>query len=29
VAKVVVDEHTIDEGGKPLLVYKEQAKASA
>ncbi|MFY8083412.1 MAG: ATP-dependent Clp protease ATP-binding subunit ClpX [Rubrivivax sp.] len=29
VVKVVVDEHTIDEGGKPLLVYKEQAKASA
>ena len=29
VAKVVVDDHTIEEGGKPLLVYKEQAKASA
>jgi ATP-dependent Clp protease ATP-binding subunit ClpX len=29
VAKVVVDEHIIDEGGKPLLVYREQAKASA
>jgi ATP-dependent Clp protease ATP-binding subunit ClpX len=29
VAKVVVDDNTIDEGGKPLLVYKEQAKASA
>lgn len=29
VAKVVVDEHTIDEGSKPLLVYREQAKASA
>jgi ATP-dependent Clp protease ATP-binding subunit ClpX len=29
VAKVVVDEHTIEEGGKPLLVYREQAKASA
>jgi hypothetical protein len=25
----VVDDHTIEEGGKPLLVYKEQAKASA
>ncbi|MFP5398968.1 MAG: ATP-dependent Clp protease ATP-binding subunit ClpX [Gammaproteobacteria bacterium] len=29
VAKVVVDEHNIDEGAKPLLVYREQAKASA
>ncbi|MFZ5547542.1 MAG: ATP-dependent Clp protease ATP-binding subunit ClpX [Pseudomonadota bacterium] len=29
VAKVVVDEHIIEEGGKPLLVYREQAKASA
>jgi ATP-dependent Clp protease ATP-binding subunit ClpX len=29
VSKVVVDEHIIDEGGKPLLVYREQAKASA
>jgi ATP-dependent Clp protease ATP-binding subunit ClpX len=29
VAKVVVDEHNIDEGSKPLLVYREQAKASA
>ena len=28
VAKVVVDEHTIDDGAKPLLVYREQ-KASA
>ena len=28
-AKVVVDEHIIDEGGKHLLVYREQAKASA
>jgi ATP-dependent Clp protease ATP-binding subunit ClpX len=28
VAKVVVDEHIIDDGGKPLLVYREQ-KASA
>ena len=29
VAKVVVDEQTIEEGGKPLLVYKEAHKASA
>ncbi|GIX25055.1 MULTISPECIES: ATP-dependent Clp protease ATP-binding subunit ClpX [Caldimonas] len=29
VAKVVVDEHTIEENTKPLLVYREQAKASA
>jgi ATP-dependent Clp protease ATP-binding subunit ClpX len=29
VAKVVVDEHTITESTKPLLVYREQAKASA
>jgi ATP-dependent Clp protease ATP-binding subunit ClpX len=29
VAKVVVDEHTIEDGTKPLLVYREQAKASA
>ena len=29
VVKVVVDEHIIDEGGKPLLVYREQSKASA
>jgi ATP-dependent Clp protease ATP-binding subunit ClpX len=29
VAKVVIDEHTIDDGSKPLLVYREQAKASA
>ncbi|MDH3460417.1 MAG: ATP-dependent Clp protease ATP-binding subunit ClpX [Burkholderiaceae bacterium] len=29
VAKVVLDEHTIDDGAKPLLVYREQAKASA
>jgi ATP-dependent Clp protease ATP-binding subunit ClpX len=28
VAKVVVDEHNIDEGTKPLLVYRE-TKASA
>jgi ATP-dependent Clp protease ATP-binding subunit ClpX len=26
---VVVDEHTIEENTKPLLVYREQAKASA
>ena len=29
VAKVVVDEHNIEDGAKPLLVYREQAKASA
>jgi len=29
VAKVVVDEHTIEDNTKPLLVYREQAKASA
>ena len=29
VAKVVIDEHIIEEGAKPLLVYREQAKASA
>jgi len=29
VTKVVLDEHNIDEGVKPLLVYREQAKASA
>ena len=29
VAKVVIDEHTIDDNSKPLLVYDEQAKASA
>jgi ATP-dependent Clp protease ATP-binding subunit ClpX len=29
VVKVVLDEHTIEEDAKPLLVYKEQAKASA
>jgi ATP-dependent Clp protease ATP-binding subunit ClpX len=29
VAKVVVDEHNVEEGAKPLLVYREQAKASA
>jgi len=29
VTKVVLDEHTIEDGAKPLLVYKEQAKASA
>ncbi len=29
VAKVVVDEHIIDEGGKPLLVYREPTKTKA
>ena len=29
VAKVVMDEHTIEEEAAPLLVYHEQAKASA
>jgi ATP-dependent Clp protease ATP-binding subunit ClpX len=29
VAKVVVDEHNIEEGSKPLLVYRDKAKASA
>ena len=29
VQKVVLDESTIDENAKPLLVYREQAKASA
>jgi ATP-dependent Clp protease ATP-binding subunit ClpX len=29
VAKVVVDEHIIEEGGKPLLVYKEPTKTKA
>ena len=29
VAKVVVDEHNVEDGTKPLLVYREQAKASA
>ncbi|MCV2359271.1 MULTISPECIES: ATP-dependent Clp protease ATP-binding subunit ClpX [Roseateles] len=29
VAKVVLDEHNIDDNAKPLLVYREQAKASA
>jgi ATP-dependent Clp protease ATP-binding subunit ClpX len=29
VAQVVIDEKTIDEETKPLLVYREQAKASA
>lgn len=29
VDEVVVDESTIEEGSKPLLVYREQAKASA
>lgn len=29
VAKVVVDEHTIEDDAKPLLVYREQSKQSA
>jgi ATP-dependent Clp protease ATP-binding subunit ClpX len=29
VAKVVLDEHNIEENAKPLLVYREQHKASA
>jgi ATP-dependent Clp protease ATP-binding subunit ClpX len=29
VAKVVLDEHNIEETSKPLLVYREQVKASA
>ena len=29
VDKVVVDEHIIEDGAKPLFVYREQAKASA
>jgi ATP-dependent Clp protease ATP-binding subunit ClpX len=29
VAKVVLDEHNIEENAKPLLVYREQAKQSA
>jgi len=29
VQKVVVDEATIDEQSKPLLVYRDKAKASA
>ena len=29
VAKVVIDDHIIEDGAKPLLVYREQAKASA
>ena len=29
VEKVVIDEHIIEENAKPLLVYREQAKASA
>lgn len=28
VAKVVIDEHIVEEGAKPLLVYREH-KASA
>jgi ATP-dependent Clp protease ATP-binding subunit ClpX len=29
VAKVVLDEHTVEDEAKPLLVYREQSKASA
>lgn len=29
VQKVVIDEHIVEDGAKPLLVYREQAKASA
>ena len=29
VAQVVIDEHIVEENAKPLLVYREQAKASA
>jgi len=29
VAKVVVDEHIIEDGAKPLLVYREQAKKAS
>jgi ATP-dependent Clp protease ATP-binding subunit ClpX len=29
VAKIVIDEHIVEEGAKPLLVYREQAKARA
>ena len=29
VAKVVVDDHIVEDGAKPLLVYREQVKASA
>lgn len=29
VSKVVVDDHIVEDGGKPLLVYHEQSKASA
>ena len=29
VVKVVMDEHTVEDEAKPLLVYREQAKASA
>ena len=29
VAKVVVDDHIVEEGARPLLVYREQAKVSA
>jgi ATP-dependent Clp protease ATP-binding subunit ClpX len=29
VAKVVVDEHIIEDGAKPLLVYREPAKKAS
>ncbi len=29
VAKVVIDDHIVEEGAKPLLVYREQPRASA
>ena len=29
VVKVVLDDHTIEDDAKPLLVYREQIKASA
>ena len=29
VAKVVVDEYTIEDEAKPLLIYREPAKVSA
>jgi ATP-dependent Clp protease ATP-binding subunit ClpX len=29
VSKVVIDDHIVEEGARPLLVYREQAKASA
>jgi hypothetical protein len=29
VAKVVIDEHIVEEGSKPLLVYREPTKTKA